>query len=196
MTTNLNPLVYSKVNLEYSICTVPRVGSFYLQDRILQHTGVYIKKYHSFKDNKMITIVRDPIDMLTSKLAMTTFYDKKNQTMDNIRDNQDKTTDLEIYLSSLGKVDIDKDFHIIIDYKDLVEHPFETTVAVTDIMGLEIVSQDYKENSIRDYSENSHIVSSKKVNEYNEIKSYVEKLDLSSLYEFYEKALAKCIKLR
>lgn len=196
MTTTPDLLVYPNVNLEYSICTAPRVGSFYFQDRILQHTSVYIKKYHSFKDNKMITIVRDPIDMLTSKLAMTVFYDKRNQTIDNIRDGQDNTVDLEIYLSSLSKVDIDKDFHIIVDYKDLVEHPFETTVAVTDIMGLQIINQDYKKNSIKDYSENSHIVSSKKVNEYNEIKSYVEKLDLSSLYEFYEKALTKCIKLR
>jgi hypothetical protein len=189
-------LVYSNVNLEYSICTAPRVGSFYLQDRILQHTGIYVKKYHSRKDNKMITIVRDPIEMLTSKLAMTAFYDKKNQTMDNIRAGQESTVDLEIYLSSLDKVDVDKDFYIMIDYKDLVENPFETTLAVTDIMGLQVINQDYKENSIRDYSENSHIVSSKNVNEYKEIRSYVEKLDLSSLYEFYEKALTKCIKLR
>jgi hypothetical protein len=188
--------VYSNVNLEYSICTAPRVGSFYLQDRILQHTGVYVKKYHSRKDNKMITIVRDPIEMLTSKLAMTVFYDKKNQTMDNIRAGQESTVDLEIYLSSLDKVDVDKDFYIMIDYRDLVENPFETTLAVTNIMDLQVIEQDYKENSIRDYSENSHIVSSKNVNEYKEIRSYVEKLDLSSLYNFYEKALTKCIKLR
>jgi hypothetical protein len=194
--TEQNPAVYKELNLEYSICTVPRVGSFYLQDRILQHTGVYIKKYHSFKDNKMITVARDPIDMLTSKLAMTAFYDKNNETVDHIRNSQDNTADLNIYLNSLNKVDMAEDFYIVVDYNDLINYPFETTVAITGMMNLSIVNNDYKENTIREYPENSHIISSKKVAEYEEIKSYVKKLDLSPLYDIYNKALTKCIKIK
>lgn len=194
--TEQNPVVYKKVDLQHSICTVPRVGSFYLQDRILQHTGVYIKKYHSLKDNKMITVVRDPIDMLTSKLAMTAFYDKNNETLYHIRKNQDITTDLKTYIDSLNKVDIAEDFYIVIDYNDLTTHPFETILAITDIMNFPIINTDYKENTIREYPENSHIISSKKVSEYEEIKSYVEKLDLSLIYDFYNKALARCIKIK
>jgi hypothetical protein len=188
-------MIYNKINLEYSICTAPRVGSFYLQDRILQHTGVYVKKYHSIKDNNMITIVRDPIDMLTSKLSMTVFYDKHNQTLDHIRNSEDNTNDLNIYLDSISKVDVDKDFHTVIDYRDLISNPFEITSALADIMGLSIINKEYKENSIREYPENSHLITSKKVDEYNEIKAYVEKLDLSALYEFYNKALARSIKI-
>jgi hypothetical protein len=192
--TKQNPAVYGQVSKEYSICTVPRVGSFYLQDRIIQHTGVYIKKYHSLKNNKMITIVRDPIDTITSKLAMTAFYDKKNETMTQIRNKKQNTKDLDIYLESLDRADAE-DFYIVIDYNDLVTRPFETTTTLADIMNLPIINKDYKENNIREYKENSHIISSKKVDEYEEIKSYVESLDLSRLHDSYNEALARCIKI-
>lgn len=187
---------YKEVNKEYSICTVPRVGSFYLQDRILQHTGVYIKKYHSFKDNKMITIIRDPIDMITSKLAMTAFFDKNNETLDHIRSSKENSTDLNIYLDELNKVRRSEDFFIILNYNDLIDHPFQTILAVADMMKLHIVSKDYKENSIREYPENGHIISSKRLDEYEEIKAYVEGLDLSPFYDFYNKALTKCITIK
>lgn len=187
-------MIYDKINFEYSICTAPRVGSFYLQDRILQHTGVYVKKYHSFKDNKMITIVRDPKEMLTSKLAMTAFYDKNNQTMDHIRNNDKDTDDLKIYKETLLKVDPQKDFSIVIDYRDLIKYPFETTRSVANIMNLPIINTNYKNGQIREYPENSHLLSSKNVSEYQEIKEYVERLDLSELYDAYKKAIEVCIK--
>jgi hypothetical protein len=192
---NQQPNIYLKLNREYSIVTAPRVGSYYLQDRILQHTGIYIKKYHSPKDNKMITIARDPIDMLTSKLAMTAFYDKNNETMNHIRNSKENTKDLEAYLDSLNKVNVDTDFHIVLDYKYLISHPIETTVAVANILNLPIINKKYKEGNIIEYSENSHLITSKKVSDYEEIRSYVEQLDLSKLYDFYNKALTKCINI-
>jgi hypothetical protein len=187
--------LYKEISKEYSICTLPRVGSFYLQDRILQHTGVYIKKYHSFKDNKMITIVRDPIEMLTSKLAMTAFYDNNNETIDHIRNKGNNIADLDIYLDGLNKVEETKHFYIVIDYSDLVTHPLKTTVALANIMNFPIISNDYKENTIREYPANGHLISSKRVDEYEEIRAYVEKLDLSRLYDFYNKAIDRCIKI-
>jgi hypothetical protein len=186
-------MTYNKINLEYSIVTLPRAGSFYLQDRILQHTGVYIKKYHTVKNNKMITIARDPIDAITSKLAMSVFYDKDNKTINDIRNNK-MTKDIEEYLEGAKKVDLDKDFHIVIDYRDLMSHPLETTMAVAEIINLPIINKDYKESTIKDIPEISHLVSSKNVDEYEEIKEYVEKLDFSFFYEFYNKALSVSIK--
>ena len=194
--TDQNNKPYKSVSKEYSICTLPRVGSFYLQDRILQHTGIYIKKYHSFKDNKMITVVRDPIDMLTSKLAMTAFYDKNNETIDHIRNKKENTNDLDIYLDGLNKIETAEHFYTVIDYNDLIKYPFETTVAIANIINLPIISNYYKENTIREYPENVHLISSKKVAEYEEIKSYVEKLDLSKLYNFYNKALTHRITVK
>jgi hypothetical protein len=189
------PRIFDKVNLEYSIVTPPRVGSFYLQDRILQHTGVYIKKYHSAKNNKMITIARDPIDMVTSKIAMTAFYEKNNETFDDIRNNK-ITKDVQEYFDAVDKIDVSKGFHTIIDYEDLMIYPLETTIALADAMNIPIITKDYKENTIKGYPEYSHLVSSKVSPEYEEIKEYVEQLDLSRLYQFYYEAIARCIKPR
>jgi hypothetical protein len=191
----LEQSVYKQISKDYSIVTMARVGSFYLQDRILQHTGVYIKKYHTLKDNKMITVVRDPIDMLTSKLAMTAFYDKNNETLDHIRNSSQGIRDLQVYREGLRKIDIEKDFDIIIDYRDLMSNPFETTKAISHLINLPIINEEYKENTIKDNPKDLHLVSSKMVEGYAEIKEYVEKLDLSDLYEAYHKALDKCIKV-
>jgi hypothetical protein len=187
------PEVYKQISKEYSICTPPRVGSFYLQDRILQHTGVYVKKYHSLKNNKMITIARDPIQMLTSKLAMTAFYDKNNETLDHIRNKKHNISDLDIYLDGLKKAEKAEYSYIFIDYRDLISHPFETTRALANIMNIPITNTEYKDNMIKEYPENSHLISSKKVDEYEEISSYVKGLDLSELYGYYNKAITKCI---
>lgn len=187
-------MIYKNLNLEYSIVTFPRVGSYYLQDRILQHTGVYVKKYHNIKNNKMITIARDPADSLTSKLAMSVFYDKSDEIIQDIRNNK-ITKDVEEYFDGAKNVYPSKDFYAIIDYRDLMEHPLETTMALADIMNLTITTKDYKENSIKEKPEISHLVSSKKVDEYKEIKDYVEKLDLSLLYNFYNRAISHSMKI-
>jgi len=167
------------LNLDYSICTLPRVGSFYLQDRILQHTGVYLKKYHNVKDNKMITIVRDPVEMLTSKLAMSAFYDES--VLPDLKTNK-MPKDLSELIDGISK--INKDFYITVDYKDLISNPLETTVAISNLMDIPVISQDY-ESQVKEYPEYSHLISSKKSDEYDEIRSYVKDMDLSDLYEFY-----------
>jgi hypothetical protein len=185
---------YNEVSKEFSIVTLPRSGSYYLQDRILQHTGVYVKKYHTVKNNRMITIVRDPIDMLTSKLAMTAFFDKNNETINEIKNNK-VTRDLEEYDLSLKKVNIDKDFYIIIDYKDLINYPFETTLAVSNMMDLPIINKEYVDSLIERNLQRNHLISSKSVPCYEEIRSYVEQLDLSESYKFYNLAISNCIKI-
>jgi hypothetical protein len=54
--------------------------------------------------------------MLTSKLAMTVFYEKDDKTINQIRNNE-TTKDLEEYLTYINQVSLDR-FAIIIDYKD------------------------------------------------------------------------------
>jgi len=189
------PNIFNKISKEYSIVTLPRVGSNYLQDRIVQHTGVYIKRSHTLMNNKMITIVRDPVDIITSKLAMTAFYDKDNKTINHIRNNKENTEDLNLYIDSLNKADIDKNLYIFINYEDLIKYPFDTVKTLSNIINLPITNKNYKEGMISDTKEDSHLLSSKKVEDYKEIRSYVESLDLSNFYQFYNKALDKCINI-
>jgi hypothetical protein len=126
---------------------------------------------------------------------MTAFYEKNNKTFDDIRNNK-ITKDVQEYFDAVDKIDVSKGFHTIIDYEDLMIYPLETTIALADAMNLPIITKDYKENTIKGYPEYSHLVSSKVSPEYEEIKEYVEQLDLSRLYQFYYEAITRCTKPR
>lgn len=119
---------------------------------------------------------------------MTVFYDKES--LDDIKNGVSK--DLQEYIDGIAK--INRDFHIIIDYQDLISKPFETTQAVANIMNLPIIAREYKDQ-VKEYPEYSHLISSKKATEYEEIREYVDKMDLSVLHEFYNKYITKSIVL-
>lgn len=141
----------------------------------------------------MITIARDPAEIIISKLAMSVFYDKDNKTINTIRKNE-LTEDVEYYFNNIEKLDVTKDFFAVVNYKDLIEHPLGITMTLADMINLPIITKEYVEGSIKDNPKNGHIVSSKNVPEYQEITEYVETLDLSFLYKFYNEALNMCIK--
>jgi hypothetical protein len=179
--------------MDYSIVTLPRVGSNYLQDRILQHTGIFVERFHTLQDNKMITIARDPVDFLTSEVSMRYFYDSSN--LDKIVNDGLRSIWLEGYAKYFTGIDdmaiVDK-FDIIIDYDRLINFPVETVQTIANIMDVEIINEEYK-SSLKDYTEHSHLISSKKVKEYNMIKEYVQNTDLSKLYDIYHTMLDKSI---
>lgn len=174
---------------EYSIVTIPRSGSHYLQDRIEQHTGVYVKRSHELQNNKMITIIRDPIDFLSSYVAMDALYYKQGS--------------LDHFLSSPSSycfsdwftkndIDIIDNFDIIIKYESLIDSPFETVKKIAEKMSINVIEDRYKSNIIdRPYM--NHVVSSKNVNGYDTIRQVIEKQDLSRTYEIYNKFLDKAI---
>jgi hypothetical protein len=144
----------------------------------------------------MITIVRDPIELMTSELTMRSFFDKT--IIDKIQTKQWQETVLtnfNSYLSGIDDMAIANRFDIVIDYRTLVDFPFETTKAVCDRIGLEITNHEYVDNRLRDYTEHNHILSSKRVQEYDQIKEYVLGLDLTQMYRFYNTLLAKCIEV-
>lgn len=174
---------------EYSIVTIPRTGSHYLQDRIEQHTGLYVKRSHELQNNKMITIIRDPIDFLSSYVAMDALYYKEGS--------------LDHFLSSPSSycfsdwftkndMDIVDNFDIIVKYESLINSPLETVRKIAEKMSIEIIEDRYK-NNVVDRPYMNHVVSSKKVNGYDTIRQVIEEQDLSRTYEVYNKFLEKAI---
>lgn len=141
----------------------------------------------------MITIVRDPVDMLTSEVSMRYFYDSSN--LDKIVNDGLRTIWLEGYSRYFTGIDdmaiVDK-FDTIIDYDRLINFPVETVTALASRMNLDIVNQEYK-STLKDYTEHQHIISSKKVKEYDMIKEYVQNTNLSKLYDIYHAMLDKSI---
>lgn len=174
---------------EYSIVTIPRSGSHYLQDRIEQHTGVYVKKSHELQSNKMITIVRDPIDCLSSYVAMDAIY-YKGGSIDDFLSSPAKYCFSDWFTEN--DMDIVDDFDIIIKYESLINSPLETIKKIAEKMSVEVTENRYK-STIVDQPFRNHVVSSKKIKDYNTIRKIVEQQDLTRTYAIYNKFLAKAI---
>lgn len=177
-----------KSSSEYSIVTIPRSGSNYLQDRLVQHTGIYVKKSHELQNNKMITIVRDPVDFLTSFLARESIYYKESF-------NRFLSSPKEYCFADWfthNDMEIVDDFDIIIKYESLINSPFETVKMVADKMSIEIIEDRY-ESTLVDQAYKKYVVSSKNIKEYDKIKKIVEQQDLTRTYEIYNKFLVKAI---
>jgi hypothetical protein len=172
---------------EYSIVTIPRSGSNYLQDRIEQHTGIFVKKSHELQNNKMITVVRDPIDFLSSYVAMDALY---FGSLDNFLSNPQDWCFSSWYTEN--DMDIVDNFDIIITYESLINSPLETVKKIADKMSVEIIEDRYK-STVVDKAYRNHVKSSKSLKDYDTIRQIVEKQDLSKTYEIYNKFLAKAI---
>ena len=174
---------------EYSIVTIPRSGSHYLQDRIEQHTGVYVKRSHELQSNKMITIIRDPIDFLSSYVAMDALY-YKGGSLDSFLSSP-KSFCFSDWFSD-NDMEIVDNFDIIVKYESLINSPLETVKKIADKMSIEVIEDRYK-NNVVDQPYRNHLVSSKNVSGYDTIRQIIEEQDLTRTYEIYNKFLSKAI---
>jgi hypothetical protein len=171
--------------MQYSIVTIPRTGSHYLQERLLQHTGVLIHKYHEEQPTKIITIARDPKDTLASDLSMSSFFHG------NYNDRTIHATIRTVYklYKYISKADI------IIDYDDLVNFPYETTKALADALGVDMKTDIYK-TKILDDPKNGHMISSKNFGEYQDIRTRLDSYEIPGLYDIYHKMVEKAIDIK
>ena len=174
---------------EYSIVTIPRTGSHYLQDRIEQHTGVYVKRSHELQNNKMITVIRDPIDFLSSYVAMDALY-YKGGSLDHFFSYPERYCFSNWFTDN--DIDIVDNFDIIVKYESLTNFPFETITKIAEKMSIEIIENRYKNNSV-DRPHMNHVVSSKNIEGYDKIRQIIEEQDLSRTYEVYNKFLERAI---
>ena len=175
------------LNSDYSIVTIPRSGSNYLQDRIEQHTGLYIKKSHELQNNKMITIIREPVDFLSSYVAMDALY---FGSLDNFLSAPSEWCFSNWYTEN--DMEIVDSFDIIVTYESLINSPLETVKKIADKMSVEIIEDRYKSNVV-DKTYRNHVKSSKNLKDYDKIRKIIEEQDLSKTYEVYNKFLAKAI---
>jgi len=178
-----------KPTSEYSIVTIPRSGSHYLQNRIEQHTGIYVKKSHELQNNKMITIVRDPVDFLSSYVAMDAIY-YKNGSIEDFLSEPRKYCFSDWFTQN--DMDIVDNFDIIVKYESLINSPFETVKKIAEKMSIDIIEDRYKSNLV-DKPYRNHVVSSKNIKEYEKIREIVKEQDLSRTYEIYNSFLEKAI---
>ena len=136
----------------------------------------------------MITIVRDPIDFLSSYVAMESVYYEGR--LDSFLAEPDKYCFGDWFAQD--DISIIDNFEIIIKYESLTDSPLETITKVAEKMSLDIIEPRYKSN-VTDMPHRNYVASSKNLKEYDRIRKIVEQQDLSRTYEIYNEFLAKAI---
>jgi hypothetical protein len=137
----------------------------------------------------MITIVRDPIDLFSSYVAMDALY-YKGGSIDDFLSSPERYCFSDWF--SDNDMEIVDNFDIIVKYESLINSPFETVTKIAEKMSIKVIEDRYK-NNVRDMPHRNHVVSSKSVNGYDKIRQIVKQQDLTRTYEIYNKFLAKAI---
>lgn len=197
---------------EIHLITYPRCGSVYLY-QLLNHTlqiqsyktHFYNtikndfskdKKYYdnaeteSFKkEHYVITVLRNPVDSISSLTAMEHFYseDKDNDLDFNIKQN------IEYYILFFKTIpkfaDLLLNFEDIGKYKDkIIEHISNETN--------NMIKNNNFEPDIADIKEQKFLKSSKTYDQYELIKEKVSDSNLFECYEIYNNLIKKCKKFK
>jgi hypothetical protein len=182
-----------KEHLPYLV-TFPRSGSHYFDELIYKEAGIHIEKSHTLnllfdknnnKQRKLITIVRDPVDSITSYSA----YEQSNAGPRPLFAIETRVNQLLTEYMLMHNFLYDHADYVI-DFNDLVSNPDAVTKKILSL--LEIGPEDYIffATSPIEYSEN-YLASSKILSSYD--KNLLDKFNFDSCYFYYNKILGKKI---
>jgi hypothetical protein len=182
-----------KEHLPYLV-TFPRSGSHYFDELIYKEAGIHIEKSHTLnllfdknnnKQRKLITIVRDPVDSITSYSA----YEQSNAGPRPLFAIETRVNQLLTEYMLMHNFLYDHADYVI-DFNDLVSNPDAVTKKILSL--LEIGPEDYIffATSPIEYSEN-YLASSKILSSYD--KNLLNKFNFDSCYFYYNKILEKKI---
>ena len=171
----------------------PRVASRFFILEIFKKTGIHIEKTHNvdfeFLDNfEIIGIVRDPVETIASKVAMSHFLDYSsipNATL-KLNDNFNWQNFIDGYIDINEK--IIQRASLIVTYKDIVEN---TETIVNQIIKKFNIAENKEINGepTEIVSTAGYLVSSKESPEYENVYAKVLEQDLSEAYNIYNKAI-------
>jgi hypothetical protein len=173
------------------LITYPRSGSHYFDRLIYKEANFHIERSHTVhnlldKDNNkrraIVTIARDPKDSISSYVALEKYLSH----CDGPRINQIITEYVLLYSFLYDHADI------VIDFKDLVEHPDQVTKKTLNLLDIN------KENSHQfvtdiDYNSKNFVESSKELKVYADVDLTDFNIDLC--YFYYNRLLEKKIVL-
>lgn len=183
---------FTKPNISWAppaVCliTYPRSGSNYFAEYFNQLTGTHIPRSHDIdysRGRKIITIVRNPIDCMTSRVAMIC----KTENITNFVDLPNILgKDIEDYSEFYKRIILEAD--IFIDYERFIESPKEVMSITLDKLNISYKMTDYIQtlDKVKGY-----LISSKNTSLYDSIKDHYEKQDNESLFDLYYRALNLC----
>ena len=174
------------------VLTYPRSGMHFFDDTLYEIENIHFTRSHFIdgvfdkNNNKIrtiITISRDPIDSISSYLALYNGFDLHYVEHDNVF--QEKITEYVLMYSFLCE---HADY--VIDFNDLVQHSKPVIKKILNLLNIDKNKYDFFHKNViprhKDY-----IPSSKSLTNYN--KNMLNNFDLDLCYYYYHKLLEKKI---
>lgn len=193
---------------EIHLITYPRCGSTYLFELFRESFQKKIYKKHFYttrkmdlensknedyyndigsesfkKNNYVITVLRNPVDAISSLCAMENFYNKNADTDLNIKQYTE-------YYSYCFK-DILKIADLIINFNDIDIHKNNILEYVSNNTDNKIVNKNYIPE-ISDVLKDKFLKSSKINKNYEYIREKVNSSDLTACFNIYNKLIVEC----
>lgn len=180
------------------IYTFQRSGSHFLEFCLKESTDLFVTKSHPIADDKpprpVITIVRDPMESISSILSIKYKFNKDLLTKKILSKPCLDVDSINQFIYSYEL--IMKKAKIYIKYNDLSKINL-VTKAIAENLGSqwypldtpELQYQEYGKNNIMDWKFNSSRLSDNYQDIYDRLSSY----DLSECYRLYNESLKKCI---
>lgn len=177
------------------IISYPRSGKSYLQMILILAFGKQFDFSHLNKTGQineldnydhLISLVRNPIDSISSIVAMELEFNK-NLEIDYLINNRIKEY-VNIYSFSL------KNANTFIDFKDIVNSPIKVIKHISAVTNYPILNNDPKD-FIVDRPNEKFLKSSRKTKKYKEIVLAVSNKNLDECINLYQKALERCVKI-
>jgi hypothetical protein len=175
------------------LVTFPRSGSHYFDKLVYEKEGIHIEKSHSVdllfdknnnKIRKIITIVRDPKDSITSFISLEEQRGRRTLFFQNLRIHQMMSEYVTINNFLYENADY------VIDFNDLLIHPDLVIKKIIEL--LEINKEDYKNfNTTKDEYPKTYILSSKNLSSYD--KNILDNFNMDLCYFYYNKMLERKI---
>jgi hypothetical protein len=171
------------------LTTYPRSGSWLFAKALYEQTGFPINKFHwkVISELTTISIVRDPLETIASKVAMETTNKNYELTKTNIELNAEEYISFYRY--------IDEHVSIVIDYDDLISNLDFVIDKVSSLLDLQILDLNKRVPAEKnmDHPEIGHWMSSKSLDHYEKAMEMSKDIDLSKAYQIYNKLLRKSI---
>lgn len=163
------------------ILTMPRSGSNLLENTVESMGMFRIGKSHYCWDSRgknIITVIRNPLDTLTSFAAMRMHY----------RGGEIRKDIVAQYCSTYRY--LIKNADIILDYEDLVKDPHSVAAFVINSIGKTVFFKSPEIKRNEDIASRKYLVSSGVSDYYSVAKELMLSEDLGECYELYEQALS------
>jgi len=163
--------------------TFPRSGINYFAEYFEQVTGTYLKRSHTYIENKNLetfSIVRDPVDCIASSASMLLNFDSNADikiTVDKIAEN---------YYNCYKEI-INKKINNLISYSDFVNSPKKIIKNFVEHFNLEYKEIEYVQKL---KNHDNYLVSSIQTEQHHNVLNYLNTCNLNKNYEQYNIALA------